>query len=199
MIAFRILSTILLALAMSSCTLIFKNNGGEKIASFEDRSVVYGWIDMTESGDRLDGAALEQLQPVRKDKYYTMGIIPHEGHGYILYHVGLPQGTFRLSGFSGHDCVVAFFLCDAGTIYDLPSQGSTGGVVVKKPGLYFMGGYQYKHVKTKFWEGGKYDLEKTDRHPSQVTMLKAVHERLATRHPDAVKRLEAFLASQGGQ
>lgn len=192
---FRVLAILLLAVSVSSCTLIFKNNGGKKIASFEDRSVVYGWIDMTESGARLTKAVMEQLQPVRKDRYYTMGIIPYEKKGYILYHIGLPQGTFKLSGFAGYDCLFAFVLCDAGTIYDLPKQGSTGGVVIKKPGVYYMGSYQYKHVKTRFWEGGKYDLVEAEKYPSREAMLRAIHQRLAITHPEPMGRLDAALAA----
>lgn len=196
---FRIVAIVLIALSVSSCTLIFKHSGGKKIASFEDRSIVYGWIDMTESGDRLSKAVMEQLQPVRKDKFYTMGIIPHEKNGYILYHVGMPKGTFKLSGFAGYDCMFAFVFCDAGTIYDLPKQGSTGGVVIKNPGTYYLGSYQYKHVKTRFWEGGKYDLIEAKNPPAREAMLKAIHEQLLLRHPEHSGRIETAMSSAGGK
>lgn len=193
----RVAGLMLVAVILSGCSMVFKDSGGKKIASYEDRSIVFGWLDMDESGDRLDRVVFEQLQPVTKKKYYTMGIIRQEG-GYIVYHIGMPEGTFKLSSFTGHNCLIEpFLLCDSGTIYDMPRQGSTGGIVIGKSGAYYLGALKYKHVKTGFFEAGKFDITIDDNPPSQESMLRAIHTKLQKRFPDQMQRLESTLAQQG--
>lgn len=192
----RVLVATLLACALSSCALVFKENGGKKIASFEGRSIVYGWIDMKEAGSNIDTAVLERLQPIAAEKLYTLGVARYKS-GYILYHIGLPEGVYKLSVFSGHDCLFAFVLCDNGTVYDLPKQGSTGGVVIKKPGVYYMGALQYKDIKTGFWKAAKFDLEEAKDAPSQRELLQVIYGRLAAKHPGQMKRIEPALAAKG--
>lgn len=193
----RLFFLVLVAGMASGCSLVFKDSGGKKIANYDDRSIVFGWLDMSESGDRLDRVVFEQLKPVTKKKYYTMGIIRQE-KGYIVYHIGMPEGTFKLSNFTGHSCLInPFFMCDAGTIYDMPRQGSTGGIVVGKSGAYYLGALKYKRVKTGFFEAGKFEIEEDKDPPSQEAMLKAIHEKLQYRFPDQMQRLESILGEQG--
>lgn len=193
----RLLLVVMVASLASGCSMVFKDSGGKKIANYEDRSIVFGWLDMSESGDRLDRVVFEQLKPVTSKKYYTMGMI-RQDKGYIVYHIGMPEGTFKLSSFSGHSCLInPFFICDAGTIYDMPRQGSTGGIVVGKAGAYYMGALKYKRVKTGFFEAGKFGIEEDKDPPSQESMLRAIHEKLQFRFPEQMQRLESSLAQKG--
>lgn len=192
----RIIMGGLLACALSSCALVFKDNGGKEISSFEGRSIVYGWIDMNEAGSNIDTALLERLQPAAApEKLFTLGVARYKS-GYILYHIGVPEGVYKLSSFSGHDCLFAFVLCDNGTVYDLPKQGSSGGVVVKKPGVYYMGALKYKDVRTGFWKAAKFSLEETKEAPTQREMLQVIHDRLAAKQPGQMKRIEPALAAK---
>lgn len=192
----RILLAVLLASSLSSCALNFKPNGGKKIANFEDRSIVYAWIDMQEADSNIQTATLERLQPVTKERLYTLGVARYKT-GYILYHIGLAEGAYKLSHFYGMDCFFGFFLCDNGTVYDLPKQGREGGVVVGKPGVYFIGAMKYKHVKTGFWQAGKFGFEEDKNAPSQREMLQVIHDRLAKKHPQQMRRIAPMLAAKG--
>lgn len=192
----RIFLATVLACALSSCSLVFKDSGGKRIANFEERSIVYGWIDAKESGGVLDKVVVERLKPVAKKKHFTMGLIRHEG-GYIVYHIGMPQGTYKMNYFTGHGCLVGFLFCNAGVIYDMPKQGSLGGVVVKKPGTYYMGAFRYKEVKTGFFKAAKFDMEKVEDGPSQQAMMRAIYDRLAIKYPEQMKRLESALVAKG--
>lgn len=191
----RLLLATLLACSLSSCTMYFKPNGGRKIASFDKRSIVYAWIDMQEASSNIDTAVIERLQPVTPERLYTLGVARYKT-GYVLYHIGLPEGAYKLTYFKGHGCLVGFLLCDDGTVYDLPKQGSEGGVIVKKPGVYFLGALRYRNVKTGFWQAGKFSLEKDSKAPSQQELLQVIHDRLAKDYPERVQRLAPALAAK---
>lgn len=191
----RILLTAALAALLSSCSLVFKPNGGEKIASFEKRSIVYGWIDMSAADSNIDWALLERQQPVTPERLYQMGVLPYQD-GFILYHIGLQEGVYKLTSFSGHDCLIGFLLCDAGIVYGLPKQGREGGVIVKQPGVYFLGALKYRAIKQGFWQAPKFTFDEDKDAPSRKEMLQAIQQRLAARFPQPMSRIAPAQATR---
>jgi hypothetical protein len=46
-------------------------------------------------------------------------------------------------------------------------------VRISKPGIYFLGSYKYQQVKTGFFEGSKFDIERVDS-PTEAELLQRI-------------------------
>jgi len=71
--------------------------GGKPITDFNDRSVVYAWLDVSEiSGNNLFSASIRQYSPQSDEPYLGMAIKKHNG-GYLIYHYGASPGSWELN------------------------------------------------------------------------------------------------------
>lgn len=57
--------------------------------------------------------------------------------------------------------------------YDFPKQGNKTSLRVEKPGIYFIGAYKYKKVKTGMFSQAKFSIEKINK-PSEAELLKRI-------------------------
>ncbi len=85
----------------------------------------------------------------------------------MFYSTYLPPGSYQLSHFGGS----GFF---AGQYrYNVGQQGNETSVRIKKPGIYYIGSYKYKKVKTGFFSQDQFSIQKV-KSPSEADLLKRI-------------------------
>lgn len=55
--------------------------------------------------------------------------------------------------------------------YNFPRQGNDTALRVTKPGIYFIGAFKYRKVKSGFFEQGRFSIEKIAK-PTEAELLK---------------------------
>ena len=127
-------------------------------------SLVFGFIDMADAPTKINGASIMQVAPPTDKPYWGMDV--RDG---LLYTYYLPQGSYQLASISGS----SFWRGDYR--YNFPRQGNEQAVRISRPGIYFLGSYKYKGVKTGFFEGGKFDIERVST-PTEAELLRRILE-----------------------
>lgn len=186
----RVLS-LLAVLSLSGCALF-----QEKISDYEQRSTVYGWLDIKDlSPNHLSSVVMYQHRPATDKPYYYMAFRKYQG-GYLFYSHIPPKGAFKLDTLSGQSCLL--FLC-GNTIYqyNLGKQGDFGTAVINKPGVYYVGSYKLSKVKTGWLEQGKFSIEETGNGPSRKQMLELILQKdTPIEHPVVAERIRGELSRQ---
>ena len=125
-------------------------------------SLVFGYIDMDDAPTKVSSAWMVQVAPPSDAPYWGLGV--SKG---LFYNSYLPPGSYQLSKFGGS----GFF---AGQHeYSFPRQGNKTALRITKPGIYFIGSYKYKKVKTSFFSQGKFAIEKIGK-PTEAELLKRI-------------------------
>lgn len=145
-------------LAMASLTACASNTiGPERDVNDPGNSLVFAYVDMEDAPTKLESAS---LKPQGEEGYWTMGV--EDG---LMSQEYLPPGAYQLASLSGSS-----FL-HGEVSYDFPAYGrNEASVVVKKPGIYFLGSFKYKEVKTGMFEQGKFDIERVTS-PTELELL----------------------------
>jgi len=127
-------------------------------------SLVFGYIDMDDAPTKVSSAWMVQVAPPSDAPYWGLGV--SKG---LFYNSYLPPGSYQLSKFGGS----GFF---AGQHeYSFPRQGNKTALRITKPGIYFIGAYKYKKVKTSFFSQGRFAIEKINK-PTEAELLKRILE-----------------------
>ncbi|MEW6332281.1 MAG: hypothetical protein AB1560_12560 [Pseudomonadota bacterium] len=125
-------------------------------------SLVFGYIDMDDAPTKVSYAWIEQVAPPSDSPYWGLGVTKG-----VFYNSYLPPGSYQLSKLGGS----GFF---AGQHeYSFPKQGNRTALRISKPGIYFLGSYKYKKVKTGFFQQGKFAIEKIAK-PTEAEVLKRI-------------------------
>lgn len=164
----RLLPIFALGLALSGCSLFH-----ERIDNYDDRSTVYGWIDIKDiPPNHLSSITLYQHRPATDKPYYYMGWRKLKG-GYVFWSHIQPNGAFKLDTITGQSCL--FFLC-GNTIYSysLGKQGDYGTAVINKPGVYYMGSYKLSEIKMGWLEPDKFSIDDATDGPTRQEMLELI-------------------------
>lgn len=164
----RLLSLLGWVLLLSACAT------GTQIKDFSDRSVGYGWLDIAEvDANRLSSVDIYQFRPRISEPYYPARVVKFK-EGYLYYSAALPVGAHKTVSAAGQSCIG--FLCSNTTYrYAFGKQGDeVGAVVISAPGVYSLGSYKLKPVKTGFFEQGKFDVEPARNAPSKREMLEEI-------------------------
>jgi hypothetical protein len=127
-------------------------------------SLVFGYIDMEEAPTGVASAWITQVAPPSETSYWSLGV--SDG---LFYNSYIPPGSYQLSKFGGS----GFFAGEHE--YSFPRQGNQTALRISKPGIYFLGSFKYKAVKTGMFEQGKFSIEKTDK-PTEAELLKRILE-----------------------
>ena len=127
-------------------------------------SLVFGYIDMDEAPTSVSAAWLQQVAPPSDKPYWSMSVT----NG-LFYHSLLPPGSYQLSSFYGS----GFFAGE--NRYNFPRQGNETALRISKPGIYFLGSFKYKKVKTGIFEQDKFAIEKISK-PTEAELLKRILE-----------------------
>jgi len=127
-------------------------------------SLVFGYIDMDDAPTKVSSAWMVQVAPPSDTPYWGLGV--SKG---LFYNSYLPLGSYQLSKFGGS----GFF---AGQHeYMFPRQGNKTALRITRPGIYFLGAYKYKKVKTGLFSQGKFAIEKMSK-PTEAELLKRILE-----------------------
>jgi hypothetical protein len=129
-------------------------------------SLVFGHIDMSDAPTQVKFASILQVAPPTDKPYW--GTLVNNG----LFHSSyLPPGTYQLASFGGS----SFF--GGGYEYDFGRQGRNQTAVrIDKPGIYYLGSYKYKKIKTGLFDQDKFAIERVNT-PTEAELLKRILEK----------------------
>lgn len=140
--------------------------GPERDINDPTNSLVFGYVDMDEAPTKVDAA---WLKPQGQEGYWQLGVIKHKP-GQVFFQSHIPPGSYQLSSLRGS----GFFAGD--NIYSFPTYGRNQTAVrIQKPGIYFLGAYRYRKVKTGVFEGGKFEFVRVDS-PAELELLQRVQQ-----------------------
>lgn len=138
------------------------SDGPKRDINDPTNSLVFGYIDMDDAPTKVSYAWMVQVAPPSDAPYWGLGV--SKG---LFYNSYLPPGSYQLSKLGGS----GFF---AGQHeYSFPRQGNKTGLRISKPGIYFLGSYKYKKVKTGFFSQAKFAIEKINK-PTEAELLKRI-------------------------
>ncbi len=126
-------------------------------------SIVFGHIDMDDAPVELQGLSIRQYKPPTDKPYWAAGV--EKGTFFNWY---LDPGSYAVSHFEGFSF--------GGTRYrfNVPRQLSSMRIVIKKPGVYFLGSYKYKNISTGIFEPDKFDLQQVDSPTERELLTKLI-------------------------
>jgi len=147
--------------------------GGKPITDFNDRSVVYAWLDVSEiSGNNLFSASIRQYSPQSDEPYLGMAIKKHNG-GYLIYHYGASPGSWELNSLSLQSCL-AIICTNTIKEYNFSNFADAPGQTdARRPGVHFMGAYALKKERGGLFRIGEFSVHKISG-PSKKAMLQVV-------------------------
>lgn len=155
----RISTVFALLLLLTACA----SGGHGRSIDDPSNSLVFGYVDMSEAPTSVSWASIQQMAPPTEKPY--CGTDVRDGLFYTSY---LPPGSYKLSALGGS----GFFKGEHQ--YNFPKQGAGDTAVrIQKPGIYFLGSYKYKKVKTGFFEQGKFNIERVNT-PTEAELLKRI-------------------------
>ncbi len=126
-------------------------------------SIVFGHIDMGDAPVQLQGLDIRQYKPPTDKPYWSAGV--EKGTFFNWY---LDPGSYAMDHFEGIGFV-------AGRVrFNVPRQLSSMRIVIKKPGVYFLGSYKYKNISTGIFEPDKFDLEQVDSPTERELLTKLI-------------------------
>jgi len=147
---------------------------GTRVTDFSDRSLGYGWLNIKEvDANRLHAVSIYQFRPQTAQPYYPTAVKEFK-NGYLYYSMALPNGSHKTESAAGQRCLG--ILC-SNTVYkySFGKQGSdVGAVTIKNPGVYHLGSYKLKEVKTGFFEQGRFEALPAADAPSRREMLEEI-------------------------
>jgi len=124
-------------------------------------SLVYGFIDMDEAPTDLDYATVRQYKPKPVDDkpyWHAAGV---DG---MFWYDQLVPGSYQLVSFGGSS-----WWRNASYNYNMPDfQKNETALVIKQPGLFYLGAYKYKDAGSFF--NPKFEMEKVTS-PSEKELL----------------------------
>jgi hypothetical protein len=148
---------------LTACTV------GQQITDFSDRSVGYVYINLDEaSGNKVVGGAFRNLGGDPNNSFFPIGARKF-GDGFLLYHIGLPNGPTKLAKVDTMFCIG---LC-GNTInsFDFGAQGGdVAAVNIRSRGVYDFGSYQIVSQSGGLFRPGTFDVRST-RGPSRRQVL----------------------------
>lgn len=162
------LAGIVLALLLAGCA------SGTRITDFNDRSLGYGWLSIKEvEVNRLHAVDIYQFRPPTAEPYYPTAVKEFR-NGYLYYTMALPNGSHKTYSAAGQRCLG--ILCSNTTYkYSFGKQGDdVGAVVIRNPGVYHLGSYRLKEVKTGMFEQGKFEVLPATDAPSRRELLEEI-------------------------
>ena len=143
-------------LALAGC----RGGGHGRDINDPSNSLVFGYVDMSDAPTKVSSAQIMQVAPPTDKPYWGTDV--RDGLFYTYY---LPPGSYRLATLEGSSFLRGDYR------YSFPRQG--GGETtarIEKPGIYFLGAYKYKTVRTGMFEQSKFAIERVSS-PSEAELL----------------------------
>jgi hypothetical protein len=148
---FRSLFLLLGLTVLSACSV------GQEITDFSDRSVGYVWVNLDDArGNKVIGGAFRNLERPAGQSFFGAGARKF-GDGFLLYHIGLPNGPTKLTTVDTMFCVG---LCgNTINVYDFGAQGSdVAAVNIRSRGVYDFGSYGIISQSNGLFRPGSFDV-----------------------------------------
>jgi hypothetical protein len=161
-------------LAILCSVVLLSGCASNLITEFGDRSLAYGWLDITDvDANRLHGVTVYQFRPQTSTPYFQTSVRKFK-NGFLYYTSVLPNGSHKTISAFGQKCM-AVLCTNTRYEYSFGKQGdAVGAVVIKSPGVYSLGAYKLKEVKTGFFEQGKFEVLPAKNAPSKREMLEEI-------------------------
>lgn len=148
-------------------------------------SIVFGYIDMDEAPTKLGWISMKRVRPRTAKPYYNFWV--KKG---FFYRASVPLGSYHFDSFGGYSG-----LRNTKFDFEFPNQGrGEMDPIIEKQGVYFVGSYKYKKVKTGFFKPKQFDMIKVDG-PSEKELLTQLLE--YAKHPEWVRLIENRLKELG--
>lgn len=154
----KILVIVMLVALLSSCggNLMMKDDTNPA-----KNTLVFGYIDMDDAPVKLGWFNIRQVLPKTDKPFWNLAV--DDG---MFYHSFFTEGSYQVDAFGGHSGWK-----NANYTFSFPRQNAdTGRFKITKPGLYYIGSFKYKEVKTGWFEQGKFDIEAVNS-PSERELL----------------------------
>lgn len=161
-------------LAMICSVVLLAGCASDRITEFGDRSLAYGWLDITEvDANRLHGVTVYQFKPKTTKPYYHAAVKKFK-NGFLYYSSVLPNGAHKTLSAYGQKCL-GIVCTNTRYEYSFGKQGDeVGALVITTPGVYSLGAYELREVKTGFFEQGKFEVRPAKNAPSKREMLEEI-------------------------
>lgn len=113
-------------------------------------SLVFGYVDMGDAPTNLDWLSIRQAVPKTDKPYWNAAV--DEG---MFWGSHFKPGAYQMISFGGFSR-----WRNTHFEFELPQQYAENYrfKIDGKPGIYFLGSFKYKDVKTGFFEPGKFDF-----------------------------------------
>lgn len=142
------------------------------ISDYSDRSVVYGWVDISQaSGNTVTNATIRGYNLPPGSNLYPIGY-KRLGNGYVIYHYGIAPGPIKLNTLSTMSCIG---LCGKViNVYDFGAQGSdVAAATLRGRGVTYLGSYALKTRNSLFFGPRDFTVKPTNG-PTRRQMLEAI-------------------------
>ncbi|KQT11398.1 hypothetical protein [Ramlibacter sp. Leaf400] len=145
-----------------------------QVTDFTDRSVGYGWLNIKDvDANRLHDVSIYQFRPHTTEPYYPAALKEFKG-GYLYWTMALPNGAHKTLSASGQRCL-GILCSNTSYRYSFGKQGDdVGAVTIRTPGVYHLGSYDLKDVKTGMFEAGKFEAVPARGAPSRRELLEEI-------------------------
>lgn len=182
------LALIVCAVLLAGCA------SGTRITDFTDRSLGYGWLNIKDvEANRLYDVSVHQFRPLTDEPYYSAAVKEFKG-GFLYWTMALPNGSHKTVSASGQRCL-GILCSNTSYKYSFGKQGDdVGAITIRNPGVYHLGSYDLKDVKTGFFEPGKFSVVPATNAPSRREMLEEILKD-AQDVPVIAERIKRELAS----
>jgi len=130
-----------------------------------NHSLVLMHIDMSDGPTKAHWVEATQYRPKRDQQYF--GFVSDKELGTIMHHQRIVPGKYKLTSFGGTG---SSWGQTTRYTFGFPPQGGLAKMDIKRPGIYYMGSFKYKKVKTGFFEQAKFTIEKQDK-PTEKEVL----------------------------
>lgn len=148
-------------------------------------SIVFGYLDMDDAPTKLKWISMKRVRPRTPKPYYNFWV--KKG---FFYRASVPLGSYHFDSFGGYSG-----MRNTDFSFEFPKQGR-GEIdpVIKKQGVYFVGSYKYKKIKTGIFKPKQFDIEKINS-PNEKELLTQLLE--YAKHPEWVRLIQNRLKELG--
>lgn len=124
-------------------------------------SIIFGYIDMNDAPTKLKWVSMKRVRPRTPKPYYNFWV--DKG---FFYRASVPLGSYKFDSFGGFSGWK-----NTDYTFNFPSQGrGEMDPIIEKQGIYYVGSYKYKKIKTGLFRPNKFDLIKVEQ-PSEKELL----------------------------
>jgi len=168
---FKYSAVLLLVVALAGCNIYIKFTKSKYIDEMENNKsiLVYGYFDDTDAPYDMEYGEIKQFRPATDEPYHEL----RSNKNKLFYLENLPVGSYKLMSVNGSEKGISTHPWE--TSFPDPSnkpEFKRVQVKAKKSGLYYLGSYKLKLIRS----GGFFGIDKFEfqvlKNPSEKKVLK---------------------------